>query len=105
MMWFGPMGANRALAMACWLGTAIVSQSWRLPLAAISTATRRHGAGRGVGLAPVSRAWLESMQQSAQSTKMRGDPARVTAVNWELIRAADAVRSALGHQRDRSGIP
>jgi hypothetical protein len=63
MMWSEHMGATRALGIACWLGTAIVVQSWRLPLAAITMSVRRHRArAAGVRMAPVSRAWLREYE-------------------------------------------
>lgn len=64
-MWLEHTGGNRALAAACWVGTAIVAQSWRLSLAAITTTIRRHRAG--VRMAPVSRAWLREYE--AESVK------------------------------------
>jgi len=58
-MWLEHTGANRALAVACWLGTAIIAQSWRLSLTGITTTVRRlRAAGASVRMAPVSQAWL-----------------------------------------------
>lgn len=58
-MWLEHTGANRALAVACWLGTTIIAQSWRLSLTGITTAVRRlRAAGASVHMAPVSQAWL-----------------------------------------------
>jgi len=59
MMWLEHLGANRALTAACWPGTAVAAQSWRLPFAAITAAVHQRRAGAaGVRMAPVSRAWL-----------------------------------------------
>lgn len=59
MMWLEHTGANRALAVSCWLGTTIIAQSWRLSLTGITTTLRRlRAAGASVRMAPVSQAWL-----------------------------------------------
>lgn len=58
-MWLEHTGTNRASAVAFWLGTAIISQSWRLSLTGITTTIRRLcAAGASVRMAPVSPAWL-----------------------------------------------
>lgn len=55
----GTHGGQSALAVACWLGTTIIAQSWRLSLTASTTAVRRlRAAGASVRMAPVSQAWL-----------------------------------------------
>jgi hypothetical protein len=59
MMWLEHTAANRAVAVACWLGTAIIVQSLRLSLAGITTTIRRlRATGARVRMASVSQAWL-----------------------------------------------
>ena len=58
MMWLEHIGANRALAIACSLGTAIVVHPWRLTLAAVATTVREARTPGATGISPVSRAWL-----------------------------------------------
>jgi chorismate-pyruvate lyase len=59
MMCLEQTGANRALAVACWLGTAVIVPSWRLSLAGVTTTVRRlRAAGTRVRVASVSQAWL-----------------------------------------------
>jgi hypothetical protein len=68
MMWLEHTGANRALAVAFCLGTAIIAQSWRLSLAGITATVRRlRAAGAGVRMASVSQAWLR--EYDAESVK------------------------------------
>lgn len=61
MIWVEHVGASRALTAACWLGTAIVVHSWRLPFAAVAAAIGKRRAGR-VRMAPVSSAWLREYE-------------------------------------------
>jgi hypothetical protein len=58
MLWLEHLGAHRTLAHACWLGLAVIAQSWRSPFAAATTALRRGVRNDRVRVTPVSREWL-----------------------------------------------
>ena len=70
MMWLEYMGANRALAAAGWLGTAIAVGSWRLPFSAIATAYRQRRRADALRIPPVSQAWLT--EHEAECAKHEG---------------------------------